>query len=215
MWAVSVVFVDGGFEEGAAVSEGIIGGFGVEFFFKDAISALDTPVILGFFGGQDEQSDAEGMAVFFELGHEFGPAVDLDGHDGKREFLFDFTQKFFCGSAGGVAIHLGEDGFGDVVVHLEVFDCYDIFSDSHMVDLDQVAWGGGFHAVQPGSCVFFKDAFAFGAQGREVFVNFFYAQINGDDTIFQFHRGLLRQSFKPLWNHVSNLYGITSKRVEN
>jgi hypothetical protein len=68
-----------------------------------------------------------------------------------------------------------------------------------MVDLDQVAWGGGFHAVQPGFGVFFKDAFAFGAQGREVFVNFFYAQINGDDTIFQFHRGLLRQSFKPLY----------------
>jgi hypothetical protein len=44
--------VDGGFEEGAAVSEGIIGGSGVEFFFEDAISALDTPVILGFFGGQ-------------------------------------------------------------------------------------------------------------------------------------------------------------------
>ena len=172
MWAVSVVFVDGGLQQGAAVSEGIIGGSGVEFFFEDAVSALDTPVILGFFGGQDEQGDAEGLAVFFEIGHEFGPAVDLDGHDIKRQFIFDFTQEFFCGSAGGVAVNLGEYGFGDVVVHLEVFDCDTIFADGHVIDLDQVAWGGGFHAVQPGSCVFFKDAFAFGAQGREGFCDF-------------------------------------------
>ena len=167
MGAVGVVFVDGGSQKGAAVSEGIVGGSGVKFFLENAVSAFDTPVILGFFGGQDEQGDAEGLAFFFELGHEFGPAVDLNRHDGKRELLFDFTQEFFGGSAVGVAIDLGQYGFGDVVVHLEVFDCDAIFADGHVVDLDQVAWGAGLHAVQPGPCVFFKDAFAFGAQGGE------------------------------------------------
>ena len=172
MGAIGVVFVDGGFEEGAAVSEGIVGGSGVEFFFENAVSAFNTPVILGFFGGQDEQGDAEGLAFFLELGHEFGPAVDLNRHDGKWEFFFDFTQEFFGGSAVGVAINFGQYGFGDVVVHLEVFDCDTIFADGHVIDLDQVSWGGGFHAVQPGSRVFFEDTFAFGAQGGERFCDF-------------------------------------------
>jgi hypothetical protein len=58
MGSVGVVFVDGGLQQGAAVPEGIVGGSGVEFFFEDAVPALDTPVILRFFGGQDEQVDA-------------------------------------------------------------------------------------------------------------------------------------------------------------
>ena len=91
----------------------------------------------------------------------------LEVPDGKREFFFDFTQEFFGGPAVGVAIDLGQYGFGGVVVHLEVFDCDAIFANGHMIDLDQVSWGGGFHAVQPRPRVFFKDAFAFGAQGGE------------------------------------------------
>ena len=69
-----------------------------------------------------------------------------------------------------------------MVVHLEVFDCYAIFADSHMVDLDQVAWGGGFHAVLPRFGVFFKDAFAFGAQGREGFCDFSLIHQGLDDA---------------------------------
>ncbi|MCI0529294.1 MAG: hypothetical protein L0Y56_17795 [Nitrospira sp.] len=65
----------------------------VKFFGMGAVGPFHSAVELRAFGRQDEQTDAQLLTGLFELGKEFGAAINLESSDGKGHALLEGVQE--------------------------------------------------------------------------------------------------------------------------
>ena len=146
MWSDGVVEVLELGEGGRGLGDGEFAGIeGPEFGPGGVVGALDAAVGLGGSWREDEKWELEVSACGFELGHELGAAVDLDGLDpgvlGEQRF------EESAGVAGGGA---GEDEaeheLGGRADGAELLGGLSVAGDGHVVDLDELAGRGGAHA---------------------------------------------------------------------
>ena len=146
MWSDGVVEVLELGEGGRSLGDGEFAGVeGPEFGPGGVVGALDAAVGLWGSWREDEEWELEVAACGFELGHELGAAVDLDGLDpgvlGEQRF------EESAGVAGGGA---GEDEaeheLGGRADGAELLGGLSVAGDGHVVDLDEFAGRGGAHA---------------------------------------------------------------------
>ena len=99
-----VVFLDGFLEFASDLCDGVRGEVGslVEVFSECSVGSLDASVVFWACGWEDEERDVEVCAGLFELSHELGSAVDLDGFDFEWCFFDEFTEESLCGCACGI-----------------------------------------------------------------------------------------------------------------
>ena len=96
-----VVFLDGFLELASDLCDGARGEVGspVEVFSECSVGSLDASVVFWACGGQDEERYVELLAGLFELPHELGSAVDLDGFDFEERFFGELNEESLCGRA--------------------------------------------------------------------------------------------------------------------
>ena len=82
--------------------------YGVEFVSPAGLHAFDPSVQFGRPGRQDPQVDLVFLTGGFELGHEFGTAVDLDGFDRERRSTDKLVEE--AGSRSGRGVGRGQGG---------------------------------------------------------------------------------------------------------
>ena len=99
-----VVFLDGFLELASDLCDGVRVEVGspVEVFSKCSVGSLDASVVFGFCGWEDEEGDVELGAGLFELPHELGSAIDLNGFDFEGCCFDEFQEESSCGGAGGI-----------------------------------------------------------------------------------------------------------------
>ena len=146
MWSDGVVEVLEFGEGGRGLGDGEFAFVaGPEFGSGGVVGALDAAVEPGGSWREDEERAPEVAAGGFELGHELGAAVDLDGPD--PWVLVEQRFEELAGVAGGGA---GEDEAehepGGRASGSECLECVSAAGDGHVVDLDEFAGGGGAHA---------------------------------------------------------------------
>ena len=146
VWSDGVVEVLEFGEGGRSLGDGEFAGVeGPEFGPGGVVGALDAAVGLWGSWREDEEWKLEVATCGFELGHELGAAVDLDGLDpgvlGEQRF------EESAGVAGGGA---GEDEaeheLGGRADGAELLGGLSVAGDGHVVDLDELAGRGGAHA---------------------------------------------------------------------
>ena len=96
-----VVFLDGFLELASDLSDVVRGevGLPVEVFSECSVGSLDASVVFWACGWEDEERDVELLAGLFELPHELGSAVDLDGFDFEWCCFDEFAEESLCGCA--------------------------------------------------------------------------------------------------------------------
>ena len=98
-----VVFFDGflefaaNFVDGAGREVVVV----IELFSEGAIGVLDAAIIFWSHGREDKEFDVALGAGLFELPHELGSAIDLDGCDFEKCFFDEFREESLCGGARG------------------------------------------------------------------------------------------------------------------
>ena len=97
-----VVFFDGFFEFAADFVDDVGSEVVVEFFSEGAIGAPDAAIVFWSRGREDEEFDVALGAGLFELYHELGSAIDLDGFDFEGCFFDEFKKESLCGGAFGL-----------------------------------------------------------------------------------------------------------------
>jgi len=146
VWSDGVVEVLELGEGGRSLGDGEFAGVeGPELGPGGVVGALDAAVEPGGPWREDEEREAEVAACGFELGHELGAAVDLDGLDpGVRD------ERRFEEPAGVADVGAGEDEaeheLGGRADGAELLEGLSVAGDGQVVDLDEFAGRGGAHA---------------------------------------------------------------------
>ena len=97
-------------------------GAGVEFVAPRAVASFDAAVELRHAWRQHVELDVFGFAGGFELGHEFGAAVDLDGFKREGQIGLELVEEQRRGRGRGAIVCLAHGPFGDRAVAGEMSD---------------------------------------------------------------------------------------------
>ena len=104
---------------------------------------FDRAIELGAFRRQHEQPDPPALALGFKRREEFGPAVPLDGADGKGHARLHGVQKLRGQRGGGPPIRLQDIPARDHIAGGKLFeDDPRQGADIEGVELDEVAAAG-------------------------------------------------------------------------
>ena len=85
----------------------------LELLGMGAVGALDGAVEFGRTRGKHKQMQAALLAGEFELGGEFGAAIDLHRPDGKGHAVLQGIEELSCGLGGGASVSLDHVPAGD------------------------------------------------------------------------------------------------------